>query len=388
MVFHYPEEQGIQHNKISSASISTMKFTPFHLEDLYNKFENQYQYNFSSACMPVLSLKDIFNKNQLNELTENFLNTKLDYSTKFGSSKLREALVKNLYPCLKKENFITTAGASEAIYLIMKSLFNKGDKVIVQKPIYQSLFQVAQDAGAQIIEWHVNLQTNSWDINELKDLISKNSDTKALVINNPNNPIGVAFNKNELKEIIGSLDERILIADEVFQPLSITGTPSVSALYKNAIGICDLSKSFSLPGLRLGWISCQNQELINVFSSMRNYLSLRTSLISDLVAPLVLDQSKMILNKNKMILKNNIDSLYKKDKEGLFFNLDIPKEKISSLCIFTELKEQYKKLQLEDLVKERSIFIALGDNFGEGYKGYCRIGLGNLVSPQLLESML
>ncbi len=360
-------------------------FTAFNLEDLYNKFENQYEHNFSSACMPILSLGEVFDKTQLDEISKEILNSKLDYCSEFGSLKLRRTLVTNLYPSLTPDDFITTAGASEAIYLAMKTLFSKGDRIIVQKPIYQSLFQVAQDAGAQVIDWQVDLKTNSWDIDKLKDLLKQDPDIKALIINNPNNPVGTAFSKDQLESIVSIIDDRLIISDEVFQPLSLNNCPSLVSLYENAVSICDLSKSFSMPGLRLGWIACARKDLLEQFSAMRNYLSLRTNTISEVIAPKLLDLSNKILAKNKRILKENINSLFALNQDDLFFELDIKKEEISSLCIFPKLKDQYKELKTDSLVKDKSIFLALGENFGKEYHGYCRIGLGNLANFSIIR---
>ena len=65
----------------------------------------------------------------------------------------------------------------------------------------------------------------SWDISKLEELVKVHPQAKALVINNPNNPTGRAFDKKELEEIAKILDGRLLISDEVFQPLSLHQTP-------------------------------------------------------------------------------------------------------------------------------------------------------------------
>lgn len=338
--------------------------------------------------MPMLSLKDIFERVQLEKITHALINTKLDYSTEFGSNELREALVKNLYPKLSIENFIPSTGASEAIYLVMKTLFQKGDKVIVQKPIYQSLFQIAKDAGAELLEWEFDFVNHSWNMDDLKKLVKQNPDFKALIINNPNNPIGTAFNETELEQIFQTLDGKLIISDEVFQPIALNNTPSIASIYQNAVSISDLSKSFSMPGLRFGWIASQEKNLLEKFSAMKNYLSLRTNSVSEIIAVEVLKQSKHILSKNKNILSRNIDSLFAMNKQNLFFELDIKKERIAGLTIFPKLKEAVRELTTESLIQDKSIFLALGKNFGDNYGSHCRIGLGNLADLQLLESML
>lgn len=360
------------HNKATSLKES---FTRFKLEDLYNNYENKYQHNLSSACMPIMALKDILNTAELESLTKEIISSKLDYCDKNGRPQSQDALITSLYPSLEAESIITTSGASEAIYLVMKSLFTKDDQIIVQRPIYQSLFQVAQDSGAQVIDWYLN--DDAWCFDELKSLIKKYPETKALVMNNPNNPTGRAFTKDELETIIEIIGSRLLICDEVFQPLSLSDCPSISSLSENSISICDLSKSFSAPGLRLGWVLTKRKDLIEKFISFKSYLSLRTNIISEIITPYILEKRDLILNKNKEILKENIDKLYSLKQEDLFFDLDIKKEDIDCLCIFPKLKDEFIDLNFEKLIQEKSLFLAMGENFGPEYKEHCRIGLGN-----------
>lgn len=359
-----------------------MAFTPFKIEDLYNRYEGRYQHNLSSACMPALSLAELmelYEQEEQEEIFSELLKLKLDYSTQFGANDIREALVENLYTKLDTKNFLVCSGASEGIFLAMNSLFLKGDKIVVQKPVYQSLHQISEDNGVEIIDWHV--KENNWDIDELEKLIKKKPEIKGLVINNPNNPTGTAFNEKELHRILNVLDGRYLISDEVFQPLSLQNTPSASEIYDKAISICDLSKSFSLPGLRLGWLACQDDILLARLSQQKNYISLRNSTISEFLAPLVIDVAKDILDLNKTILKENIAKLYQ-NKDKLFFKLDLDKKDIAGLCIFPEMNTDF---DTDALIKEKNTLLAGGINFDEKYSNRCRIGLGNLELEKILE---
>lgn len=353
-------------------------FTPFYLEDLYNKYENQYKYNFSSACMPIKSLEELFQTNELKEIFAAIAKLKLDYTYALPHENLTSALKEKLYP--KNNVFITTTGASEAIYLTFKALFQADDAIIVQKPIYQSLYQVAQDAGIEVIDWH--LKNNSWDFHELEYLLKQNPKIKALVINNPNNPTGFAFTDTEIKELGKILDGRLLIADEVFQPLALNNCSNVAQLIENSISICDLSKSFSMPGLRLGWLVIKQKKQQEKIIAYKNYLSLRTNIVSEFLASKVLEKSSQIIANNKNILKKNIETLFALNKEDLFFDLEIKQEKISGLTIFPKIKSKFKKLDFDELLEKHKIFLAFGNNFGLEYQDHCRLGLGNIADVQ------
>lgn len=367
-------------------------FTPFTLEEAYNLSEKEGVIDLSSACMPAMSLADLlalYPPDQQEKLCSDLLTKPLGYSSQFGDLKLREKLSASLYPFLERENFLITSGASEAIFLVFDTLFAAGDCIIVQQPIYQSLYQIAADKGVRIIDWDCDLENYTWHIDELTGLIATNPDCKAVVINNPNNPTGLGLERAELERIVSLLNGRYLISDEVFRNISARPIPSALELYEQAIVISDLSKSFNMPGLRIGWIACstslqgaerpsrrfapqgelRNPDLLELFSARKNYLSLRSPSLSELIATWVLEKHELISKRNKALLKTNINKLY--THQDLFVDLsNIKRERIMGLSIFPRLKDDF---DLSD-----KLFLAKGEYFASKYQEYCRIGLGKL----------
>jgi aspartate/methionine/tyrosine aminotransferase len=190
---------------------------------------------------------------------------------------------------------------------VTSSLFGSGDIVIAQKPMYQSLYQIFVDRGITVIDWDLELNSLSWDLQDLEKLLRQYPSTKALVINNPNNPVGKCFSTIELKKISKLLDQKLLISDEVFLPIDLNdATSSIVDIHENSIAICDLSKSFALPGLRLGWIVSKNYNLLERFLAYKNYLSLRVSVLSEIIARTALQKSEILMRYNKNILNHNI----------------------------------------------------------------------------------
>ena len=343
-------------------------FSPFLLEEKYNEIEGSYKYNLSTACTPSLSLFHLVDSElDLNAL----LKHKFDYPEKYGQLVTREKVAQQIYRNTPSENIILTSGASEAIYLTMTSLFQKGDKVIVQKPIYQSLFQILEDIGCEIIDWY------GFEIDKLKELYNK--DIKAVVINNPNNPSGLGFKENELKEISNIIGDTMLIADEVFR--SLTDIPAVTEIHKNAISINDLSKSFSLPGLRLGWLAVNNTDLLEKFSSQKNYLSLRNSSLSELLASFALDQSARILARNKNIIQKNKDYFFE-NQASLPFKAVYAKEDILGLTTLLKLED---KTLLERTFKN-DLFLCDAELIDPSLDCHTRLGFG--INTEVFQNML
>ncbi len=307
-------------------------------------------------------------ENKQEDLHKELYQSPLDYSIQLGDEALRTKLAQRYQT--KTENFIVTSGASEAILLCFLSIFKKGDEIIVQKPIYQSLFQIAEDLGVKIHNWDSQLEN-------LEQLIKNHPQIKALVINNPNNPTGLGFEASELSSISEIIGPRLLICDEVFQ--AISSLPSCFEQHENSIIIADLSKCHSMPGLRIGWILCRDKDLIAKFSSQKNYLSLRNATNSEIIAKYTLDVEEKIIARNKKTISTNLDFLFSYNKKSLFFDLEIDRLKIQGLSIFPKLK-QYPQRQ--------DVLFVDGKHFGLEFENYMRIGFGMKNFSRVLECSL
>lgn len=337
-----------------------MALSKFLLEEKYNEVENSYKYNLSSACTPSLSLYHLIDSElDLNAIMKH----KLDYPEQYGLGITREKIAQKIYQdSSQSENLILTSGASEAIYLTMTSLFQKGDKVLVQKPIYQSLYQILEDMGCEIIDWY------GFSLEKLKELYS--NDIKALIINNPNNPTGLAFKESELKEISTIMQDKIIIADEVFRSIN-DDIPAITQVHKNAISINDLSKSFSLPGLRLGWIKVNDKSLLEKISSQKNYISLRNSSLSELVASFALDQFEKIKTRNQTILAKNKEYFFK-ELNSLPFEALYEEERIFGLTSLVKLNSN----ELLGQAFKKDVFLCDGILIDKNLESHTRIGFG------------
>jgi aspartate/methionine/tyrosine aminotransferase len=357
-----------------------LRFSPFYLEEDFNNTEGSYSLSLGSTTCPSLSLAGLLayfpkQEKHLNDL----LDLKQDYSEQYGSRLLRQRLAERC-PGSRADYFLVTSGASEAIFLVFSTLFAAGDRIIVQKPIYQSLYQIAEDNGVNIIDWDYELGENFSDyLSRLEHLLKANPKVKALVINNPNNPLGIGFNSSEMQALTELIAKRqiLLIADEVFKDVSLKATASAYDFYEQSIVISDLSKSFSMPGLRLGWILSRDMKILAELSSQKNYLSLRSSTLSEFIGVLVLQKAEEILLKNKNLAAKNLAYLYEQNPESLPFKLYLAQEAVSGLCLFPKLRrEESADAFCDYLLQEHSFFIPKGSCFGHKYSRHIRIGFG------------
>jgi aspartate/methionine/tyrosine aminotransferase len=400
-------------------------FNNFELEDLYNSYEKDYSFSFSTACLNPLTINQLlslYDEKDQEFLLKDLVNLELDYSSKYGLEEFYSAL-ENIYKQYPKLKFLSSSGAAEAIILLFSSLFTLGDSLIVQKPIYPSLYKIPEGLGCKVIDWDFKWAEDfKLNLESLKKIISENPEVKALVINNPNNPCGYCFNEFELKELINILNGRYLIADEVFRDICLNLPPPVASIYEKGISISDVSKSYGLQGLRVGWIATQDEKIIEDCLAQKSYFSLRTSILSEKVAVLALNKREVLLENSKILIRRGLNKIYenpyaiKLTKAGLntgvcdqssesFLgeaSIDLSRDSFGGLCMLAKLNsnknnlksltnakpsslanenaenKDYEQSRVEDFFQElieQGIFILPGKVFGAEYSEYFRLSV-------------
>ncbi|MFP4622273.1 MAG: aminotransferase class I/II-fold pyridoxal phosphate-dependent enzyme [Bacteroidales bacterium] len=244
---------------------------------------------------------------------------KLGYSETQGLTELREEIA-GLYRSVKPDDILVLA-PEEGIFITMNTLLEKGDEVIAPFPGYQSLYEVARTLGCEVKFWKPRFK-DSWTFEpeDLEKLISNK--TKLLVINFPNNPTGAIISKEDQQRIVemARKNDIILFSDEMYQYLEYEDEnrlPSVADLYDQSVTLFGMSKTFALPGLRIGWLITKNQDWMNEFILFRDYTTICNSPVSEILALMGLKAREQILRRNQEIIRYNLTLL-----EGFFTKYD------------------------------------------------------------------
>ncbi|KAK0652549.1 pyridoxal phosphate-dependent transferase [Cercophora newfieldiana] len=245
----------------------------------------------------------------------------LEYGNLQGSLELRERIAA-MYSSpesgvtLSAENVIITPGSTQANYLVLSALAGPGDHIICQYPTYSQLFLVPKYQGAEISLWKLKRGPNGWEagLDELKAMIKPN--TKAIIINNPNNPTGAVLSSSILSSLV-SLAARhpslTLISDEVFRPLFHFPTPPPPSLlslnHPRSAVTSSMSKAYGLPGIRIGWVASPDLAFLKRISMARLYTTLSVSQLDQAVAAVALIPSvtEKIMEKNLAICRRSIE---------------------------------------------------------------------------------
>jgi aspartate aminotransferase len=159
-------------------------------------------------------------------------------------------------------NIIMTVGAAGGLNVILKSLFNPGEELLVIAPYFGEYANYASNVDAKLVVVPPNPPSFQPDIEAVKAAITPL--TKAIIVNSPNNPTGVIYSEETIKSLSCALNEKqreydthiYIISDEPYRELVYGGTavPFIPKYYNNTIIGYSFSKSLSLPGERIGYL--------------------------------------------------------------------------------------------------------------------------------------
>lgn len=165
------------------------------------------------------------------------------------------------------DHIIMTCGAGGALNVVLKTILNQGDEVIILAPYFvEYKFYIDNHGGVPVEAW-TNPETFRLDLAAIEAAISDK--TRAIIINSPNNPTGVIYNKEELKQL-GNLVKQAssrtgrliyVISDEPYSRIAYDGgtVPNIFPLIESSVVVTSHSKDLALPGERIGYLAVNPQ---------------------------------------------------------------------------------------------------------------------------------
>lgn len=364
-----------------------MNIQPFKLERYFAQYEFSTKYLISSSDCESLRLDELLQMASPMSL-DMWQKLSLGYTESQGSPLLRNEVSK-LYQGISSNNILISA-PEEAIFIAMQSLLQPGDHVIAIAPAYQSLHEIAISIGCNISLLNIRSAGDHWTfpITDLEALI--NEKTRLIIINFPHNPTGFLPTIEQYKTIFNIAQKHNLyvFSDEMYRLLEYDlnlRLPSASEIYPNAISLSGLSKSFSLPGLRIGWLTTQKNELIQKFINYKDYTTICNSAPSEILAIIALQNKDFILNRNLQIIKNNLEIA-----QTLFENHPKLIRWIPSLAGSVAFPEWLGSENVEKFcqmaIQQHGIMIVPGSMFDHPGNHF-RLGLGRINFREAIEHL-
>jgi aspartate/methionine/tyrosine aminotransferase len=225
-----------------------------------------------------------FTDQKLSDLGININDLLLLYGDHKGKPELRDSLAQEAG--LTSDDVLITAGAAMGLFIISTAFLNKNDHIVVAKTNYATNIETPRAIGAKLSFLNLHFEEGfNLDIKALDKLITKR--TKLVSLTYPHNPTGVLITENQLHELVDLVERKgtYLLIDETYRDMSFAPKlPIAATLSDRVISISSMSKSYGLPGIRIGWILSKNKALMETFLAAKEQICITNSVIDEEIA--------------------------------------------------------------------------------------------------------
>jgi len=284
-----------------------MQLKPFLLDVWLDQFEHDIEFNLAGSTGPVWTVNDILALAD-DETRHRFLNHDLVYGRVAGAGSLREAIAEMHGVPVEAAQIVT--GASEALLAVMWLAAEPGANVVLPLPGFATFSALPESLGLETRFYRVRPENGfRMDPEEIKGLAD--SKTKLILINSPHHPTGATISDDEMEALHDFTAERgiQLVSEEVYHPIYHGRQRKSAARLPHATVIGDLSKAFSIAGVRTGWIIEHDARRRQQYWTARAYFTICNTTSGEILAEIAIRKRDVVLGRTQEISTRNLDLL-------------------------------------------------------------------------------
>ncbi len=233
--------------------------------------------NLTESSMPDFHFRDL--GLHLDDLV-------LSYVDHRGHAGLRNLIASETSGIIPANHVLITSGAAQALFIVSTSILSKGDGLLVVRPNYATNIETPRAIGADIRFLDLTFEEGyRLDPDRLRAAILPS--TRLVSITVPHNPTGVCSRPEEIREIVRITAEAgcFLLVDETYRDMNRTGVlPDAATLGDHVISVSSFSKTYGLPGIRVGWLTTRNSSLFETFFAAKEQIQICGSALDEEIA--------------------------------------------------------------------------------------------------------
>lgn len=234
----------------------------------------------------------------------------LAYGDHLGKPELR-GLIAAEGAALHADDVMLTPGAAAALFIVNTVLLKPDDHIVVAFPNYATNLTTPRAIGCNFDLLTLRFE-EGWrlDLEALAQRITPK--TKLVSLTTPHNPTGVMLSEADLRRVVELVEANgcYLLLDETYREMAFGGlTPLGASLSPRVISISSLSKSYGLPGIRMGCLICQDQTLMQQFLAAKEQIFISGSLVDEEIAFQALRRKSAMLDEIRAKIAINFEAI-------------------------------------------------------------------------------
>ena len=220
----------------------------------------------------------------------------LPYGDHRGTERLRALIAAD--GDLRPEDVLVTAGAAAALFIIASALLEPGTHALICSPNYATNLETPLAIGAEVERLELRYE-DGWQL-DLDRLAQRlRADTLLVSVTYPHNPTGTTIDAKQLAALVEIVDNHPvarLLVDETYRDLAYgTALPLATSLSPRVLGVSSMSKTYGLPGLRVGWLTCRDETLMETFLAAKEQIFITGAVLDEELTARVLERRHAIL---------------------------------------------------------------------------------------------
>jgi aspartate/methionine/tyrosine aminotransferase len=231
----------------------------------------------------------------------------LPYGDHLGDERLRRLIAGD---ALSPDDVLVTAGAASALFILATTLLGAGDHALICAPNYATNLETPRAIGADVEVFPLRFE-DGWrlDLDRLGSLLRP--ETRLVSVTYPHNPTGSMIMPDELARLVALVEDHPharLLVDETYRELAyVEPLPPAASLSTRVVAVSSMSKTYGLPGLRIGWLTCRDDELMETLLAAKEQILICGAVIEEELAARVLERRDEILSRVQATTRSQLE---------------------------------------------------------------------------------
>ena len=221
----------------------------------------------------------------------------LPYGDHLGAERLRTLIAEE--GALSPDHVLVTSGAASALFIVATALLEPNAHALVCSPNYATNLETPRAIGANVETVELRFE-DDWRL-DLDRLASRmRPETRLVSVTYPHNPTGSTITRGELDALVALVESHPtarLLLDETYRELAYADPlPMATSLSPRVLGVSSMSKTYGLPGLRVGWLTCRDDRLMETLLAAKEQIFICGAVLEEELSARVLERRSAVLS--------------------------------------------------------------------------------------------